>query len=179
MIRSPRACLGVMAMTIAIAISGCSDQQNVMSLAATKPSVQLIRNELISRIPTALIDGVAEPHDSSIACASVDEDPEGRQRAWRAGEVVVFKPTVERDVHVSVDVLVASFTGNGWTTQPDSDPDFVQLTRGEPQTTVEIRSVTADIPNAIPAQISLMVTGPCVETAGADSDEVTKLESEE
>jgi hypothetical protein len=157
-------------------LAGCAAEQPVMSLASTKPHVQVLRNDLANRIATPLIEGAANPVDTSIACASATDDPGGIERAWKSGMTVVFKRDVQRDVHITVDVLVAAFRGNGWTVTTTDDPDVVTLTRGMPVTTVTISSVPADPVNGMPAQIGLDVVGPCVRTAGADSDEVKELE---
>jgi hypothetical protein len=158
------------------ALVGCSAEHPVISLASTKPHVQVLRNDLANRIATPLIEGAADSIDTSIACKSATDDPDGIERAWRSGMVVVFKREVQRDVHITVDVLVAAFRGNGWTVNTTDDPDVVTLTRGVPVTTVTISSVPADPANGMPAQIGLDVVGPCVATAGADSYEVTELE---
>jgi hypothetical protein len=160
-----------------IALAGCATEHAAISLASTKPNVQLLRNDLANRIATPLVDGVADPVDTSIACESTSDDPTGRERAWQSGMVVVFKPEVQRDVHITVDVLVAAFRGNGWTVETTENPDVVTLTRGQPVTTVTISSASADQAAAMPARIGVTVVGPCVMTGGADSEEVTLLEA--
>jgi hypothetical protein len=160
-----------------LALAGCASEHAAISLASTKPNVQLLRNDLANRIAMPLVQGVANPVDTSIACESKTDDPAGRERAWQSGMVVVFKPEIQRDVHITVDVLVAAFRGNGWTVEPTVDPDVITLTRGQPVTTVTITSVPADQAAAMPAHIGVDVVGPCVMTGGADSEEVTLLEA--
>ncbi len=168
---------------VLVTLAGCAsgstsaDVQGASTLATTKPSVQLLRNEVVTRIATPLVEGGTKQEDASIACKLTSDDPDGLERSWQSSMIVVIKPEVTRDVHVTEDVLVASFRGNGWTVVADTDPDRVELTRGDPATTIEIVAAAASDNGATPAQISVTVTGPCVLTAGATSKEVKDLEA--
>lgn len=173
----------------AIGVTGCAAATtNGPTLADTKSPVQLLRNEVASRIPPAAIDAVSATEDGSRACKSESEDPKGLRRSWHSNtQVTVVEASVWR-VDAIVDEIGSSFVEQGWTLAPvavDDRTHAIELTREG--TASEIR-VSAHRPNpeaplafeaGEPITINVALHGPCVDTAGPDSDEVRKLEAQD
>ena len=170
-------------------LAGCSAAgSGERSLADTKSPVQLLRNEAASRIPPAAIDAVGETEDVSKPCESEADDPDGLRRAWHSSTQVVVEAASAWRVDAIVDGIGTSFADQGWTVTPVDDGDLTHgLTLTREETASELR-VSAHRPeagtaapaadSAEPVTIDVASHGPCVDTAGADSDEVTELEAQ-
>lgn len=158
------------------------------TLADTKSPVQLLRNEVASRIPPAVIETVSETEDYSIRCKSESEDPVGLRRSWHSNAQVTVETGAVWRVDAIVDEIGQSFAEQGWTSTPVSVDDHthaVELTRENSAS--EIR-VSAHRPNpeaplasdeGEPVTIDVELHGPCVDTEGPDSDAVRKLEAQD
>jgi len=158
-----------------------------LSLAETKSPVQLLRNETTSRIPTGAIEALGETADVSLACLSEDRDPEGLVRQWSSTAVVLVERASQwRTAKIGRDV-VQSLVDEGWTARDaggtatihrtlltsESSLAEIQVSSKEPD---EGRASTSTDEEVTDYRIEIETHGPCVTTAGADSDEVVSLE---
>jgi len=182
------AALALITLTLA-GVTGCATAKTGgPTLADTKSPVQLLRNEVASRIPPAVIETVSDTEDFSIRCKSESEDPVGLRRSWHSNaQVTVVSGSIWR-VDQVVDDIGQSFADQGWTVTPvDVDDHTHALELSREGSSSEIR-VSAHRPNVDaplasdgedPVTIDLELHGPCVDTEGPDSDEVRKLEAQD
>jgi hypothetical protein len=187
------AALAVVALSIA-ALSGCStsgvaaSEGSTLTLAATKSPVQLLRNEAASRIPPAVIEAVSDTEDFSIRCKTEAEDPIGLRRSWHSNAQVTVKQGSIWRVDAVVDEIAASFVEQGWVATPleaRATSHAVKITKEGVTTAIRL-SAQRPAPGAAPmpsdsdpVTIDLELNGPCVDTDGPESDEVTKLEAQD
>jgi uncharacterized OsmC-like protein len=155
-----------------LALTGCSSAAlsagtTGSTLADTKAVVQLLRNETANRIPREVIGSVISQSDISEPCDAGDP-----MRLWRSGVRVVLTEERTKDATQTFRNVVESFRANGWKEVRETDQKSI-LTSTSSMGIVEI-SARAD---TSPSSIGIVVTGPCVATAGAGSAEITKLES--
>ena len=182
------AVVALIALTLA-ATTGCAAAATGgPTLADTKSPVQLLRNEVASRIPPAVIETVSETEDYSIRCKSESEDPIGLRRSWHSNAQVTVEAGAIWRVDTIVDEIGQSFADQGWSAAPvtvDDHTHAVELTREGSAS--EIR-VSAHRPNpeaplasdeGEPVTIDVELHGPCVDTEGPDSDAVRKLEAQD
>lgn len=167
----------VLALAIAIALSGCaasSGGTSTVTLAQTKSPVQLLRNDVIDRIEQRFVAEVRPTTDESVACLDQGENPDGLIRQWQSGGEIVLAS--DADVSYVTERLVQGLTGKGWEAKVISDAAPItqtELTSSHSLATVDITSEQHDDGSVI----KIVSTGPCVKTAGPDSDEVKSLES--
>jgi hypothetical protein len=144
------------------------------TLSETKSIVQLMRNDVAGGIPPSVVVGTRNSADLSVACFPVSNDPDGLVRAWQSTVHVDVLETAAGGVWGVFNRIVTSYQNKGWKVEnldlPDSS-QAVALTSG---------SIVAEIQLSIPKDespvIELVSTGPCAATAGAESDEVKRLE---
>lgn len=158
---------------------GCADAGGGQSLADTKSPVQLLRNEAASRIPVDLVEKVLVQQDESTACRTTETDPEGLLRSWRSIVRLQLRYDEAIDPQSVIEELADSFVDDGWDQGTFGVASIIELTRGGSETQIHISMSGADQEAESGAEVQLAVSGPCVMTAGADSDEVTKLGVEE
>ena len=181
------ATVAVLSLTCAV---GCAEANpGGTSLADTKSPVQLLRNEAASRIPPAAIESVSKTEDMSVRCKTESEDPAGLRRAWHSNTVVAIEAAAVWRVDAIVDEIGASFVEQGWTLTPVAAHDRTHaLTLSREGSASEIRvSAHRPDPGAAPlaadadkpVTIDVETHGPCVDTEGADSDAVKKLEAQD
>jgi hypothetical protein len=166
---------------------GCAAASDGPTLADTKSPVQLLRNEAASRIPPAAIGSVTETGDFSMACESESEDPEGLRRSWHSNTQVTVEAASTWRVDAIVDALAESFGDQGWTVTPVAAHDrthAVTLTREGSASKLRVSAHRPDpespplaADEGKPITIDVESNGPCVNTAGGDSDEVKQLEA--
>lgn len=174
-------------------LAGCSPQATTdagssVTLAQSKSPVQLLRNETASRIPTGAIESLGESTDSSVACLSEDDDPDGLVRQWTSTSVVLIERASQwRTAKIAKD-LVQTLVDDGWTARDAGGSASVHsslLTRGVSLAEIQI---TSKVPSESAAstskdelvtdyRIEIETHGPCVQTEGPQSDEVTRLEA--
>jgi hypothetical protein len=157
----------------ALLLAGCSSAPHALTLVDTKSPVQLLRNEAWYRLPDVMIKSDSETTDASEAC-----DGDGARRLWRSSTVaLVTNSQAPRVVHAG-DELAASFVEQGWESVRSEEGRSVvtELSRSTSVATIEIEAVEKS--QAAGASIRISVSGPCVVTAGADSDEVRDLEGD-
>jgi hypothetical protein len=141
--------------------------------------VQLLRNEAADRLGTIVVGAVNDTKDVSKACESEKKDPLGISRAWLSSVSISLSAGNGWRVDEVSTKLVDSFTEQGW--KPDrvtvSGSTYTSLTSDTSSTTIRVTSTAGDDAAGIPADLVITTEGPCVDTDGADSDEVTQLEA--
>ena len=156
--------------------AGGSDDYPDVSLAESKSNVQLLRNSAESRIAAEVIDSSTDA-DASAACLSAAEDPDGEIRRWLSStEVNLVRWHAWRVTDVA-DILIDTFVDQSWNTS-DIEGEHAGtarlLTSDQGLAEIQIEAVGTEDDSA--ATLYITVTGPCVRTDGADSDEVADLE---
>ena len=158
-----------------------------VSLAETKSPAQLLRNEAANRLPAAAIDQIIESQDASVACLSEKDDPEGLIRSWHSTADVLIVDDGVTSAQQLVNDLAASFEEQGWTSRSlggnasvtsrllDSDTSLadIQVSGYNVNDTMASTGLEQKVEQTT---VQIQVHGPCVRTAGAESDEVTSLE---
>jgi hypothetical protein len=173
---SPRL-TGIIAVALlAGALSGCAGSSDgTPTLVETKSPVQLLRNEAASRLPTDLVEGVVAEQDGSTACRTVETDPEGLLRSWRSVVRFELRKDEAIDPQAVIDDLASSFVADGWHQGTFGVASIIELTRAGSETQIHISMSEPDADADAGGEVQLTVSGPCVMTAGAESDEVTQL----
>jgi len=176
MSRSLRPALAVAAVVISgLLLAGCSSSEpSGPTLASTKPSAQLLRNEIAGRVPPAVVDKLGETKDSSVTCGDG-----GMRRAWRSSILIFVEPKSAWRLGTVSGEIVSSLENDGWTPS-ESKPSktITQTTLEKAGTTAVINLITTDAVDGKGngATYSIAADGPCVLTDGPDSDEVKQLE---
>lgn len=179
-----RAFAGLAVLTLSLAaLTACSPAAPEgaypdMTLAETKSPVQLLRNEAAGRIPADVISEVVAARDQSTSCQMAN-DPDGTIRSWGSSVRVSLTDAAGNDVESIVADLVASFEAQGWKAGTYGVQSIIDLTSKDSIVAIHISPVAGDEETGAGAKIQMSVTGPCVVTDGAESDEVLKLESRE
>lgn len=160
-----------------VALAGCTSEPQGQTLAQTKSPTQLLRNEASSRISPGAIAAVSGEEDRSVPCKTAAEDPDELYRSWQSSLLA----TIETDSAWRVEQLgtevTDSFIEDGWYVSGSKDgKDKTVLTRPGAVSTMAF-TVTAGAEDGSGASIHIDATGPCVLTAGPDSNEVTALEN--
>lgn len=142
-----------------------------LSLVETKSPVQLLRNDVASRVPKIAIKGVAELADSSIACGG-PEDVEGLARSWRSTATFLVSNSRVATIDGVIASIAAEFTERDWSAEVNGGATV--LSSDTSPATISIEAVHRG-EGKQPA-IRIATSGPCVETDGENSDEVKELE---
>lgn len=161
--------------SIALLLGGCSAAPSgatsidlsELTLVQTKSPVQLLRNDALDRVEERFVSETRYTQDSSVSCFTDDDNPDGLVRQWISSGEVELAEGADRDY--VTERLVQSFTGDGWDDAQAGGPTLLSSPRSV--ASIEISSVDSSA-NGI---VQVTVTGPCVVTAGADSEEVTSL----
>jgi len=179
--------------TLSACASGAAEGDSAypdLSLAETKSPVQLLRNETTARIPTGAIESLGEATDVSLACLAEDRDPEGLIRQWSSTSVVLIERASQwRTAKIGKDV-VQSLVDEGWVARDgggsatihrtlltkDSSLAEIQVETKEPDAGRVSTSTDEEVTDY---RIEIETHGPCVETDGAQSDDVISLEKAE
>jgi hypothetical protein len=158
-----------------------------VSLAETKSPAQLLRNEAANRLPARVIDQIIESQDVSVTCLSENDDPQGLIRSWHSTADVLIVDDGLTDVQALVNDLTASFEEQGWTARSLGGNSNVTSKLLESETSLADIQIAGYRPNdTLPSTgleqkveqttVQIQVHGPCVRSAGTDSDEVTALQ---
>jgi hypothetical protein len=165
--RLPAVLLGGVAAVALLA--GCTDAAAGITLAETKASAQLLRNNALAGIPDDQVSGFVEWKDLSKSCADVADDPDGLMRSWYSSGVVPIAPLYITETATIMKDLAASYEQKGWSVAGDDDSRV--LTKPGSSSTITLTVVP------ITGQLRIESEGPCVATGGPDSDEVKLLEN--
>jgi len=169
-------------LAVSVALSACSPTEAPtgkypdLSLAETKSPVQLLRNEAASRIPEAVIEEVIHSQDVSTNCMTEETDPDGLIRSWDSSVRVMINAENGEDVQGIVDDLAASFVEQGWEKGTFGVASIIDLSSETSPVSIHVSVSKADAETGEGGAIQLTASGPCVETDGAESDEVINLE---
>ena len=157
-------------------LSACSTPAiEPLTLAQSKSPVQLLRNEAWYRLPEVMVKGDSETTDESVAC---DDDPQELMRSWHSSTIALVNNSFAPRVVGVGDELAQTFVEQGWEAERTETETSVLtvLTRPVSIAVIEIEAVLKTSEHRATVRIS--ATGPCVATAGKDSDEVRSLEAE-
>ena len=186
-----RAAVVMLALTL---LSGCGSPAPTVpgeypdvSLAETKSPAQLLRNEAANRLPSEVIDLIIESEDASVACLSEKDDPQGIVRSWHSTADVLIIDDGVTDVQTLVNDLTGSFEDQGWIARTlggnasvtskllESEASLadIQIAGYKPNDTMPTTGLETKVEQTT---VQIQVHGPCVRTAGTDSDEVTSLQ---
>ena len=167
------------AVVLVAALAGCSNgpsrdaiaaSANVVdsTLAVTKASAQLLRNEAADRLPQIIVKDVVDTMDGSTACLDDKEDPTGIARFWSSSTTITVVNSQAARIATVTDDLTAGFVEQGWVLEGST------LVKPDSTSTIEV-TVKEKADGQRPA-VHIEVVGPCVLTDGVGSDELTALE---
>lgn len=155
---------------------GSAEEYPDLSLAESKSNVQLLRNAAETRIDAEVIDSSSET-DASVACLSTAEDPDGRIRRWLSTSEVNLVRWHAWRVDDVAEILIGTFVDQSWNTidvEGQHGAAGTLLTSGKGLAEIQVEAVGTEDDSA--ATIHITVSGPCLRTTGAGSDEVADLE---
>lgn len=167
--------LSIVALSL-VAISGCASAEPSSTLADAKSLVQLVRNEAGSRLSADTVADVTLVDDGSAACALEKDDPDGLERRWESTSVVSFVAGAGDSLEATYAELINSFSANGWSEVAYGGGGMVTLQKPDSDASLQFVAEAEDAAAATPASITVVISSGCVQTAGADSDEVVALE---
>ena len=179
------AAAAILLLTVGV-LAGCSspapaanetsaDEYPDLSLAESKSNAQLLRNSAESRISEEAIAERIES-DTSVACLDTAEDPEGAIRRWLSSTEVSLVRWHAWRVDDVAEILIDTFVDQSWNSieiAGEHSDEARLLTSGKGLAEIQVEAVGTDDDSA--ATLYVTVSGPCVRTDGADSDEVTAL----
>lgn len=179
------------AVVTSLLLGGCaqgSAPSDDLTLLETKLPAQLLRNDVASQIDPAVVASIGDGVDQSIACLTEKEDPEGLLRSWQSIVTVLLVDASAKDVDAVIDDVAGSLTEQGWklASLGGSAVIHTRYLSNESSSTIELSAISTDADAQYVdssqlenASIVVEVHGPCVPTDGANSDEVTSLESKD
>lgn len=165
---APRILIPVLVLAL---LTGCSTDDGRLRLIETKSPVQLLRNEAWFRLPDVMIKGDSETSDVSLPC-----DDSGRERSWRSGTTALINNSFAPRTAGVAQTLVDSFSKQGWDASSVVGTESTEYTLDKLGSIAVISVVATEKTSEHRASIAIAITGPCVSTDGADSDEVRLLE---
>jgi hypothetical protein len=163
-------------LVMAVLLTGCAGEpsSDTVTLASTKSPAQLLRNEIAGRVPEGIAVGEPTQSDASESC-----DSDGLARSWRSSVQIAIDSAYAVRLEGITDEIVQSFVDQGWKASTrDGSSRLLEhrLTSTKVPSDVRITADTGD-DEGLGASLLIAVTGPCVTTGGADSDEVKQLEN--
>jgi hypothetical protein len=166
----------VVAATIGFLLAGCASTppptDSALTLADTKSAAQLLRNDAAQRLPSVMVKDVVDLFDTSVSCQTTAVDPDGTMRAWTSGATLMITNSQAARIDIVSERLIAAYTDAGWAATVLAN----HVTRLESPTRPTILVEPVEKSDGIAPMILIETTGPCVLTAGVDSDEVKQLE---
>jgi hypothetical protein len=167
------------AVLVVAALAGCSSGPSLDAIAAaahtvdstlavTKASAQLLRNEAADRLPQIIVKEVVDTMDGSSACLPEAEDPTGIARFWSSSTTITVVNSQAARINTVTDALAAGFVEQGWALEGST------LVKPDSTSTIEV-TVKEKADGQKPA-VHIEVVGPCVITGGIGSDELDALE---
>lgn len=162
-------------------LTGCAgsaaeaDGGSSLTLAQIKSPVQLLRNEVASRIPGNIVVDVVQPNDRSEPCDSVETDPNGYNRTWKSSILILINFHSKLDIEQVVENVVTSYEEQGWEASQGSSSKITRLTNPQSFVTIDLSSVKPDKVAEIGGQVQLTTAGSCVTTEGRAAKSVTDL----
>ena len=161
----------LLAFPLGLLLAGCGTGTDVaLTLADSKSPVQLLRNAVASRIPEDVVQQVVN-EDYSEACGA-----EASIRSWHSAVRLELGAAQATEVDTLIDELSVSFEADGWIATPGNERlEQKQAVYTKGGTAAEIH-ISAEDRAGVGHAVVVSVSGPCVQTDGPDSDEVTSLE---
>lgn len=167
------------ALCLALGLSACSATDAPHTLVETKSPTQLLRNEAAQRLMGGTDEVVAEQKDYSAACKDEVDDPQGLYRSWRSTLLAWVPPESAIGVDQFVGALATSFSEDGWVLHEEQGDDAVsKVTTVTSSKSIVSLKFTSTEDDGDGASVYIEASGPCVLTAGPDSDEVKDLEGQ-
>jgi hypothetical protein len=166
--------VAAIAAVVPLLLAGCGDDVGATALADTKAPAQLLRNEIAGRVPAKTIDKLGEADDASVACSA-----DGTMRSWRSSQLMFIAPASAGRIETVLTGLVHSLQDQGWNaTESDASSNIheAKLKSASKTATILLTATAASDDEGNGATMEVAVTGPCVQTDGADSDAVKRLE---
>ena len=162
---------------IALCLTACTSTPVAAGqLATTKSPTQLMRNEAANRLVSGTDDSVGEQQDYSAACRSQDEDPEGLYRSWRSTLLAEVPADSAIGVDQFVGALATSFSEDGWSFAEKNISAGQKVTTMTRSDSIVTLTLIANEVDGDGATVYVEASGPCVLTAGPESEEVLSLE---
>ncbi|TBN57275.1 hypothetical protein EYE40_07615 [Glaciihabitans arcticus] len=134
-----------------------------VTLAETKSPAQLLRNTVADNIPQDMVESIGATVDKSRGCGYNDS-----VRQWLSSVTM----SVQQDALIASDTLVKELGKQGWTAKKLESSSSL----GEWTLKADMVSSALKITTTSEHDIEIAVAGPCVKTAGPESDEVKALE---
>jgi len=162
-------------------LTGCAESPagaeggSALSLTQIKSPVQLLRNEVASRIPGNIVVDVVQPNDRSEPCESVEKDPNGLSRTWKSSILILINVHAKQDIDEIVQNVVTSYEDQGWEATEGKSSKITQLTNPQSFVTIDISGVKPDKVAGVGAQVTVTTAGSCVTTEGRAAKSVTDL----
>ena len=157
---------------VVLPLAACSPAgDDELTLVETKSPVQLLRNEAWYRLPDFIVKESSETTDVSIACSD-----DGMERSWTSSTIALVNNSFAPRTAAVAEDVIASFVSQGWAAAVGdaAEGEETVLTKEGSIATIAIHAVPKSDEHR--ASIAITTTGPCVTTAGEDSDEVKVLE---
>ncbi len=161
---------------VVVVLAGCTSEPTQLTLVKTKSPVQLLRNEAWYRLPDVMIKGDAETIDVSVAC---DDDPAGHLRSWSSSTTALINNSFAPRTDGVADALALTFEDQGWSLDRSVGEGTSTLVLSRPASVATISIEAVEKTPERRASIRITAAGPCVQTNGAESDEVKQLEGRE
>ena len=165
------------AASLMLCLTSCAPPASDGQLAATKPPTQLLRNEAANRLMSGTDDSVGAQQDYSAACRSEQEDPEELYRSWRSTLLAEVPADSAIGVDQFVGALATSFAEDGWSFAEENVSAGQKVTTMTRRDSIVTLTLTANEVDGDGATVSVEASGPCVLTAGPESEEVRLLET--
>jgi hypothetical protein len=156
---------------VVVVLAGCSTDDGRLRLVETKSPVQLLRNEAWLRLPEVMVKGDYETLDTSMPCGE-----DGRQRSWLSRTTALINNSFAPRTTDVAQELVDSFSEQGWSTTIAAEAGSTEYSLEKEGSPAMISVLAVEKTTEHRATIAISITGPCVATDGADSDEVRVLE---
>jgi hypothetical protein len=150
-------------------LTGCTGEDAGPTLAQTKASAQLLRDDALERINSTFVYGVVTWKDESRPCGTATDDPGELLRDWHSTGLVDIAPAYADQTDSIMQVLAKTYIPFGWTVTGQGDTRVLSKDSSTSAITLTVLSTTG--------QLRIDSAGPCVMTGGPDSDEVRALEN--
>jgi len=162
-------------LVVAPALTACSGASDAVTISESKSTVQLLRNVIADTIDDSAIQGVTKNDDAALACG---DEPDEDRFFWRSSVLLDIVGASDRDIEGAAAGAVAALEKSGWISaeaDPVAHSVTVELTSTESLATIRITSTDDADGDGRGASVFVVVNGPCVKTAGADSAEMKAL----
>ena len=165
--------LPAIALASTLALSGCAaSEDSGISLADSKASVQLMRNNVTGKVSDDLTKEVTQVGDGSIGCG--DEF----NRKWYSTALIELLPDSSTKLDRIAQTIQGAFVAKGWDTDATSGGAGItiySLTSADGQSAIDLTTTEQSETGKDGATIFVEINGPCVLTDGPGSDELAQL----